>query len=125
MKKRKQKNFFKKEENTRFEGRYVAVREGFGFVVREGTFLPDLFIPPGQNANAINGDIVEGRITGEGIRGPVGRILSIVTRSREYIVGEKLSGSGIFLFRVGGKDIVFGSNGGKIACNGSCFAEDL
>lgn len=95
MKKRKQKNFFKKEENTRFEGRYVAVREGFGFVVREGTFLPDLFIPPGQNANAINGDIVEGRITGEGIRGPVGRILSIVTRSREYIVGEKLSGRSV------------------------------
>ena len=85
----------KREENARFEGRYVAVRDGFGFVVREGTLLPDIFIPPGQNANAINGDSVEGRITGEGLRGPVGRILSILSRNREYIVGEKLSGRSV------------------------------
>jgi len=73
-------------------GTYRQNRRGFGFVVpSDPDGHEDLFIPEGENAGAITGDIVRAKITNREQRdGKVmyrGRVMDIITRSQKRFVG--------------------------------------
>lgn len=80
-------------------GTYRHNKRGFGFVVpSDPSGHEDLFIPEGENNNAITGDKVRARITSRGQRGGktifTARIIEIIERSQKRFVGSlgKLSG---------------------------------
>lgn len=62
---------------------------GFGFVVIKNSQDPDVFIPKPYVNNAIDGDVVEVLINLETVseRGPEGKVLTIVSRKRNTLVG--------------------------------------
>jgi len=69
---------------------------GFGFVIPEKGG-DDIFIPPKRISGAMTGDKVEVALTSDPFgkekgRGPVGKILKILRRDRNSIVGELISG---------------------------------
>lgn len=71
------------------EGVFIAAAGGFGFVEREGK--ETVFIPAAKVGNAITGDRVSVVVTHpEGRRnlGPAGEIKAVLSRSRQYVVGE-------------------------------------
>ena len=75
-----------------FTGTYRHNRRGFGFVVpTDPTAHEDLYIPEGQNAGAITGDIVRAKITSRGQRDGKtiysGRITEITQRTQKRFVG--------------------------------------
>ncbi|HMO26154.1 MAG TPA: hypothetical protein PKB10_07780, partial [Tepidisphaeraceae bacterium] len=66
-------------------GTYRHNRRGFGFVIpTDPDAKEDLFIPPGQNAGAITGDIVRARIVNRGQKEGKsiadGRVIEVVER---------------------------------------------
>jgi ribonuclease R len=74
-------------------GTYRHNKRGFGFVVpTDPTGHEDLYIPEGQNAGAITGDVVRAKITDRGHRDGralySGRITEIVKRSQKRFVGS-------------------------------------
>jgi ribonuclease R len=76
-----------------FTGTYRHNKRGFGFVVPlDPSAHEDLFIPPGENAGAITGDIVRAKITSRGHRDGktmyTGRITEIVERKNKRFVGS-------------------------------------
>ena len=76
-----------------FVGTYRQNKRGFGFVVpTDPTSREDLFIPEGENAGAITGDIVRAKITNrehrEGKTMYSGRIIEILQRSQNRFVGS-------------------------------------
>lgn len=82
-----------------FLGSYRHNRRGFGFVVpSDPTAHEDLFIPPGENAGAITGDVVRAKITSSGRKeGKAiysGRVIEIVERKHTRFAGTlaKISG---------------------------------
>ena len=75
-----------------FAGTYRHNKRGFGFVVpTDPASHEDLFIPEGENINALTGDIVRARITNREQReGKVmyrGRITEVIQRSKNKFVG--------------------------------------
>lgn len=62
---------------------------GFGFVVLKDPNAQDVFIPKPYVNNAIDGDVVEVVINLESVseKGPEGKVLSIVSRTRKTLVG--------------------------------------
>ncbi|MBR7107459.1 MAG: VacB/RNase II family 3'-5' exoribonuclease [Lentisphaeria bacterium] len=77
---------------------------GFGFVTPEAETVPeldgDIFTPAKYTMNAMDGDTVRVQLLpprrsyrGEEERGPSGKIVEIIQRNREEIVGELLAGS--------------------------------
>lgn len=76
----------------RFTGRFRANPKGFGFVIPlEPSAHGDLFIPPGQTADAMNGDTVVAKVVRKGMRaGQVrlsGKIIEILERAQNKFVG--------------------------------------
>jgi ribonuclease R len=71
------------------QGKLSVHPRGFGFVESPDPNEPDIFIPKPYMNDAIDGDIVEVLINRETIseKGPEGKILSIITRSRTQLVG--------------------------------------
>ncbi len=77
----------------RLTGVYSANRKGFGFVRPEGlTTLDDLFIPAGNELDAVNGDRVVARVHPRGMRNGqkryVGKIVEVITRGANQFVGQ-------------------------------------
>jgi ribonuclease R len=73
-------------------GAYQANPRGFGFVMPQTPNAHgDLFIPPGQNAGAINGDLVRAEVVSRGKRDGrdifSGRIVEILKRGNSRFVG--------------------------------------
>ncbi len=71
------------------EGTFVAASGGFGFVERKGE--ETIFIPPQKVRNAVSGDRVSVVITDRGGQrnlGPVGEIKAVLSRGRQFVVGE-------------------------------------
>ena len=64
---------------------------GYGFAAREDGVTPDVFIPADRTGGAITGDIVEFRLVPGGARGPVGHVVSIVSRTVKELTGVLLS----------------------------------
>jgi ribonuclease R len=80
-------------------GRLQTNPGGFGFVVPEHAepgVRPDIFIAPPNLADAMHGDRVVARIDRQSERGREGRIIRILQRSQETIVGRfDVDGSGL------------------------------
>lgn len=81
-----------RQRDARIVGVYRHHRRGFGFVVpTDPTGHEDLFIPPGENAGALSGDVVSAKITSRGQRDGKalyeGRILEIIERANTRFVG--------------------------------------
>src|SRR5688500_3464452 len=75
-----------------FVGTYRHNKRGFGFVVpTDPGSHEDLFIPPGENAGALHGDIVRARITSRGQKEGraiyTGRVTDVVERKNKRFVG--------------------------------------
>ncbi len=70
------------------KGIFSANAAGFGFVKPQAPEEAELFIPPKYTSGALDGDLVEARIIEEPERGPVGKILSILERRRNFVVAE-------------------------------------
>ncbi len=58
--------------------------KGFGFVKVEG-MDKDIFIPKHHIRDAVNGDTVEAEVTDTTIKGPEGRVVAILQRSRTHL----------------------------------------
>ncbi len=75
----------RQEENQLVSGTIsVHPVKGFGFVSVSG-LDKDVFIPKQYMGNAVNGDTVEIEITGSAPKGPEGRVIAILKRSRSHL----------------------------------------
>lgn len=82
-----------------FVGTYRHNKRGFGFVIpRDTQSHEDLFIPEGQNFNAITGDIVRAKIVNRGQKDGKamhsGRIVEIIERTQQKFVGTLVKQTG-------------------------------
>ncbi len=91
-------------------GVYRAHEKGFGFLQPdELTQHGDLFIPPGANGEAMNGDRVRAKVIHEGRRASsgkspfVGRILEVLQRADRQYVGTLLKRGKLHVVQVDGR----------------------
>ena len=77
------------DENKYIKGTYRGNEKGYGFVIPENENMEDIFIPRGNNNNALNDDIVVAEIIKESEDGKrkEGKIVSIVKHEKDKIVG--------------------------------------
>lgn len=77
------------DENKYIEGTYRGNEKGYGFVIPENEEMEDIFIPRGNNNNALNDDIVVVEIIKESEDGKrkEGKIVSIVKHEKDKVVG--------------------------------------
>lgn len=77
------------DENKYIEGTYRGNEKGYGFVIPENEEMEDIFIPRGNNNNALNEDIVVAEIVKESEDGKrkEGKIVSIVKHEKDKVVG--------------------------------------
>lgn len=72
-------------------GTYRANAKGFGFITYD-EHLTDLFVPQGDQGNALNGDTVEAEIIKEVDpqtgKGSLAKIIKVVERASQQVVGE-------------------------------------
>lgn len=76
------------EKMSLIRGKVSGHAKGFAFVVPDEPGMDDIFIPPGETNNALNGDIVLARVTKErsGARRE-GTIIRILERGTKQVVG--------------------------------------
>ena len=70
----------------RLLGLFTRHRDGFGFVARLDRAGPDLYVSPGDTAQAVDGDLVQFEIF-PGRRGPQARVAEVVQRGRRMVLG--------------------------------------
>ena len=77
------------DENKYIKGTYRGNEKGYGFVIPENEEMEDIFIPRGNNNNALNDDIVVAEIIKESEDGKrkEGKIVSIVKHEKDKVVG--------------------------------------
>ncbi len=77
------------DKNKYIEGTYRGNEKGYGFVIPENEEMEDIFIPRGNNNNALNEDIVVAEIVKESEDGKrkEGKIVSIVKHEKDKVVG--------------------------------------
>ena len=77
------------DENKYIKGTYRGNEKGYGFVIPENEEMEDIFIPRGNNNNALNDDIVVVEIIKESEDGKrkEGKIVSIVKHEKDKVVG--------------------------------------
>jgi ribonuclease R len=79
------------------EGTVQGHRDGHGFVAREDG-QPDIYLPPTEMRAALHRDRVKVRVVGHDRRGrPEGRVLEIIDRPAQTIIGRLLSEGGLWL----------------------------
>ena len=79
------------------EGTVHGHRDGHGFVTRDDG-EPDIYIPPNEMRAVLHKDRVRVRIVRQDRRGrPEGRVLEIIERPRQPIIGRLLQESGVWL----------------------------
>ena len=80
-----------------FEGTVSGHRDGHGFVVRDDG-EPDIYLPPNEMRAVLHRDRVKARIVRHDRKGrPEGRVLEIIERSDQPIIGRLLQESGVWL----------------------------
>ena len=77
------------DKNKYIKGTYRGNEKGYGFVIPENEEMEDIFIPRGNNNNALNDDIVVAEIVKESEDGKrkEGKIVSIVKHEKDKVVG--------------------------------------
>ena len=79
------------------EGVVQGHRDGHGFVARDDG-APDIYLPPNEMRAVLHKDRVKVRIVRSDRKGrPEGRVVEIVERSRQPIIGRLLQESGVWL----------------------------
>jgi len=79
------------------EGTISGHRDGHGFVVRDDG-EPDIYLPPNEMRAVLHKDRVKARIVRFDRKGrPEGRVLEILERSAQPIIGRLLQESGVWL----------------------------
>jgi ribonuclease R len=80
-----------------FEGTVQGHRDGHGFVVRDNG-EPDVYLPPNEMRAVLHKDRVKVRIVRSDRRGrPEGRVVEILERPTQPIIGRLLQESGVWL----------------------------
>lgn len=73
------------------EGKISVHQDGFGFILSEVPGKPDVFVPRGRIADAMNGDRVRFRMAEAWRRGkPEGTVVKVVERAHRQVVGKYL-----------------------------------
>ncbi|MDO4795168.1 MAG: ribonuclease R [Brachymonas sp.] len=86
-----------KEISKEIIGTVQGHRDGHGFVVPEDG-SPDLYLPPNEMRAVLHRDRVKARIAGYDRKGrPEGRVVEIVERSSQPLIGRLLQENGIWL----------------------------
>jgi ribonuclease R len=99
---KKKRHTEKKSETKHYKGKIIITQGGFGFVTPEEGGI-DIFIPPKFINNAMDGDIVDieeldekprsGRTSNKpSNKGPAGKVIEIIERTRNKVVGELIAG---------------------------------
>ncbi len=80
-----------------FEGTVLGHRDGHGFVSRDDG-QPDIYLPPNEMRAVLHKDRVKVRIVRSDRKGrPEGRVLEIIERKSQTIIGRLLQESGIWI----------------------------
>ena len=80
-----------------FEGTVLGHRDGHGFVTRDDG-QPDIYLPPNEMRAVLHKDRVKVRIVRSDRKGrPEGRVLEIIERKSQTIIGRLLQESGIWI----------------------------
>ncbi|WP_199219762.1 ribonuclease R [Limnohabitans sp. Jir61] len=80
-----------------FEGTVSGHRDGHGFVQRDDG-APDIFLPPNEMRAVLHRDRVKARVVRLDRKGrPEGRVVEILERSKQPIIGRLLQESGVWL----------------------------
>jgi ribonuclease R len=116
----------KTETKDVFSGTYRHNKRGFGFVVPiDPTNSDDLFIPEGDNAGALTGDVVKAKIVNreqrDGKSFNRGRVLEIVERGQKRFVGSLAKTAGEWFVHPDGntltEPILSGPRGARTRCH--------
>jgi ribonuclease R len=82
---------------SEFEGTVSGHRDGHGFVQRDDGDA-DLYLSPSEMRAVLHGDRVKARVIGHDKRGrPEGRVIEIIERPKQNIIGRLLQESGVWL----------------------------
>jgi len=105
-------------------GTFRANRQGFGFVTPlVSDSHGDLFIPPGDTGTAVTGDIVAAKIVKRGRRGGqmryTGKVIEILQRASNKIVGTLSKSKEGWLVRPEGKGYVEPVSVGDVSAKGA------
>ncbi|PIT77586.1 ribonuclease R [Limnohabitans sp. B9-3] len=80
-----------------FEGTVSGHRDGHGFVQRDDG-APDIYLPPNEMRAVLHRDRVKARVVRFDRKGrPEGRVVEILERSKQPIIGRLLQESGVWL----------------------------
>ncbi|WP_442918866.1 ribonuclease R [Limnohabitans sp.] len=80
-----------------FVGTVSGHRDGHGFVQRDDG-APDIFLPPNEMRAVLHRDRVKARVVRQDRKGrPEGRVVEILERSKQPIIGRLLQESGVWL----------------------------
>jgi ribonuclease R len=99
---RKERHCIKNSAHTsglleEFEGTVAGHRDGHGFVQRDDG-APDIFLPPNEMRAVLHRDRVKARVVRFDRKGrPEGRVVEILERSKQPIIGRLLQESGVWL----------------------------
>ena len=99
---RKERHCIKNSTHTsglleEFEGTVAGHRDGHGFVQRDDG-SPDIFLPPNEMRAVLHRDRVKARVVRFDRKGrPEGRVVEILERSKQPIIGRLLQESGVWL----------------------------
>ncbi len=99
---RKERHCIKNSAHTsglleEFEGTVSGHRDGHGFVQRDDG-APDIFLPPNEMRAVLHRDRVKARVVRLDRKGrPEGRVVEILERSKQPIIGRLLQESGVWL----------------------------
>ena len=80
------------------EGTVQGHRDGHGFLLRDDGQQPDIFLPPNEMRAVLHKDRVRVHIARQDRRGrPEGRIVEIIERAKQPLIGRLLQESGVWL----------------------------
>ena len=111
------------------EGTVQGHRDGHGFVIRDDG-APDIYLPPNEMRAVLHKDRVKARIVRSDRKGrPEGRVVEIVERSKQPIIGRLLHESGVWLVapedKRYGQDVLIPKGATSVAKTGQVVVVEL
>ncbi len=82
------KRYFIRPRSSIVQGRFTSSPRGFGFVIPEGEYIEDIFVPAHSAGGAFHGDFVEVLYRERGKKGkPEGRVVRILKKGKQSLYG--------------------------------------
>ena len=112
-----------------FEGTVSGHRDGHGFVQRDDG-APDIYLPPNEMRAVLHRDRVKARVVRFDRKGrPEGRVVEILERSKQPIIGRLLQESGVWLVapedKRFGQDVLIHKGATGMAISGQVVVVEL